>query len=669
MNQSARCRRLGTFLIIWFCTAWLVMASAWAQVGVTKGYKAPLYDPQTGRLKGYIAGAEARPILKTGQLRLINTTATYLNDKGDVALIIEAPESIYNLKDSTITSAGNLTVRSGNEMFSITGTGFLWGQSKTNSTLIISNNVHTVIRRPSNETNGIPARVTAGAAQTFDITAKHFEYEFKSGVALYQGDVVAKDGDKLKLTAGNLRIKLLVESHQVQNVVAEQDVIIDLKEKGNDGRISGAKAVYTVAPNASAVVEVTGNATWQIKQSEGKADLLVLKPKEREFTAKGNANLKLLSRSLLATPVPKPSKVAGAAFDPLEISSGEIHSRPGEVIFRENVAAIQADKMKLNCGWMRVNLTEDNQVEGIVAEQRVVAELRDKDETVRINGERMVYTIQSPEERIVQFTGQPNWATERFLGKADNLKIDLMQKQFEASGNSSIKILPLAHRPSEAGGAAASGATNVFSFSEEPLEVLSEAYTVKPGAADFTGEVRIQHPEWSLACQSMHLTLSLTNNQVQRIDANRNVVMEQLGRPVPDPQPRPTAKAKPSPLIFGNLSASNAPWKLTSDSVVAFMAGNGSQVEKVEARQNVVMERVGTRATGGLIEFTTADQLIRLSDDPVIVTAKKVKIIGSTKTVLILDNLKNTFSAEGPFKLQMPPELINKPKAAAAARP
>ena len=186
---------------------------------------------------------------------------------------------------------------------------------------------------------------------------------------------------------------------------------------------------------------------------------------------------------------------------------------------------------------------------------------------------------------------------------------------------------------------------------------------MRSGAADFTGGVRIQHPEWTVASQSMHLALSLTNNQVQRIDANGNVVMEQLGRPVPGPQPRPNGKAKPSPLIFSSLSASNAPWKLTSDSVVAFMAGNGSAVEKVEARRNVVMEQAGTRATGGLIEFTTTDQLIRLSDDPVIVTAEKVKIIGSPKTILIWDNLKNAFSAEGPYKLQIPPELINKSKA------
>ena len=81
------------------------------------------------------------------------------------------------------------------------------------------------------------------------------------------------------------------------------------------------------------------------------------------------------------------------------------------------------------------------------------------------------------------------------------------------------------------------------------------------------------------------------------------------------------------------------------------------------------MEQAGTRATGGLIEFTTADQLIRLIDDPVIVTAEKVKIIGSPKTILILDNLKSTFSAEGPYKLQIPPELINKAKAPRTARP
>jgi lipopolysaccharide export system protein LptA len=394
----------------------------------------------------------------------------------------------------------------------------------------------------------------------------------------------------------------------------------------------------------------------------------VLQPKQREFTAKGNANLKLLSRALPSASEPNQSKAERVARDPVQISAGEIHSRPGELVFRDNVTAIQADKMKLNSGLMTVNLTEDNQIERIVAEQNVVAELRDKDEETRIRGERMVYLSRSQEEQLVEFTGQPNWETKRYQGTADNLKINLKQKEFEASGNSSVKILPLARRPSEPGRTAASGATNLFSLGEEPLNVLSEACALKPGAADFTGGVRIQHPEWTVVSESMHLALSPTNNQVQRIEANHNVVMEHLGRPGPDPEPRPKGQAKPSPLMFGNLTASNAPWKLTCDSVVAFVAGNGSAVEKVEGRQNVVMEHVGTRATGGFIEFTTADQLIRLSDDPVIVTAEKVKIIGSTKTVLILDNLKNTFSAEGPFKLQMPSEMTNKPKAPAAAR-
>jgi len=95
-----RCLRSGTLLLIWFCTAWLATVSAWAQLGVTKGYKADLYDPQTGQIKGHINGAEARPILKTGQLQLINTTATYLNDKGEVALIIEAPEIVKTLRET-----------------------------------------------------------------------------------------------------------------------------------------------------------------------------------------------------------------------------------------------------------------------------------------------------------------------------------------------------------------------------------------------------------------------------------------------------------------------------------------------------------------------------------------------------------------------------------------
>ena len=48
-----------------------------------------------------------------------------------------------------------------------------------------------------------------------------------------------------------------------------------------------------------------------------------------------------------------------------------------------------------------------------------------------------------------------------------------------------------------------------------------------------------------MACQSMHLDLSLTNNQVQKIDANGGVAMEHLGRPGGDQAPRAKEKGKP----------------------------------------------------------------------------------------------------------------------------
>ena len=65
------------------------------------------------------------------------------NTEGKLALVVEAPQCIYAPLDGVASSAGHLALNSGDGKFHVEGDGFLW--SETNSVLVISNHVQTVI--------------------------------------------------------------------------------------------------------------------------------------------------------------------------------------------------------------------------------------------------------------------------------------------------------------------------------------------------------------------------------------------------------------------------------------------------------------------------------------------------------------------------------------------
>jgi len=65
------------------------------------------------------------------------------NTEGTNVLVVEAPQCIYAPLDEVASSAGHLALKSGDGKFHTEGDGFLWSQ--TNSVLVISNHVRTVI--------------------------------------------------------------------------------------------------------------------------------------------------------------------------------------------------------------------------------------------------------------------------------------------------------------------------------------------------------------------------------------------------------------------------------------------------------------------------------------------------------------------------------------------
>src|SRR4030095_12617291 len=118
---------LGALLL---AVSWLAQPAGWAQSAggfVVKKFTAPLSDPKSGKLRAIISGKEARPDLKTGQTEVTDAILTNFNANGQVAIIVETPQCVFDIKDNSITSPGTLQVRSGGGQFKITGEGFSLG--------------------------------------------------------------------------------------------------------------------------------------------------------------------------------------------------------------------------------------------------------------------------------------------------------------------------------------------------------------------------------------------------------------------------------------------------------------------------------------------------------------------------------------------------------------
>jgi hypothetical protein len=107
-------------------------------------FEAPLQQ----QMKSRLSGAEAQP-LAGGLLAIKQLKLETFNTNGSPAMVVEAPECVYDTLNGTANSPGHLQLRTGDGGFRVEGEGFLWRQN--DSSLTISNQVRTVIENAPDE--------------------------------------------------------------------------------------------------------------------------------------------------------------------------------------------------------------------------------------------------------------------------------------------------------------------------------------------------------------------------------------------------------------------------------------------------------------------------------------------------------------------------------------
>lgn len=98
--------------------------------------------PNEAQVKTLLEGAKAQP--RSGRYWITDARLRTFRTNGALEMLAEAPQCVYDAAQKTVSSAGPLQIQSADRRFLLEGEGFLLQQ--TNSNLIISNRVHTVVR-------------------------------------------------------------------------------------------------------------------------------------------------------------------------------------------------------------------------------------------------------------------------------------------------------------------------------------------------------------------------------------------------------------------------------------------------------------------------------------------------------------------------------------------
>ena len=470
------------------------------------GFKVPEYydPPHETQMKSMLEGARAerqpdgRYLITEAKLRTFGLT-------GEGELNAKAPQCFYDQRQRTVSSAGPLHMETADGKFSIDGEGFLYWQ--TNSTLVVSNRVHSILHPELLQSQSLSTRTNTPpeAAPGIDIYSDQFDYAKLSGLGIYQGNVRVA-GTNLTSTSGRLTIVMSVAERQLQSLTAEQNVIIDYKIDYQTIHATGERALYSAD---TGLFRLTGPPmpTWRIGEKDGSGDELVYDRTNHVFNANGHARLKMPAQTMgasgfLARPEATPAASTPPTNQFVDVQCDNYVLRTNLAVFHDQVHVSErlGDQVQgeMNCRLMTLTFTGTNEFQKMVAEQQVVITREDK----QFKAERAEYNGTND---LLDLTGNPAWRAGPRNGKGDWIRVNLAHEEMFVRGNAFMEM-PATELGQSALTELGSAKTGVTKRDTNAVaKVFSEEYLVEPDQALFRGKVRIDHPQMKWTCPELTL--------------------------------------------------------------------------------------------------------------------------------------------------------------------
>lgn len=480
-------------------------ASGWAQnFGEIRGLKLaePYGPPHETQTKSLLEAARARR-LPDGQYLCKEATLQTFTETGQRELVVRAPECISDPAGRSASSEGPLHVQTADGKFTLEGEGFLWQQ--TNSILLISNRVHTVIQPDLLQSASPKPRTDAPLvdARGIEIFSREFSYAKGSGLGIYRGNVQAV-GTNFSLTSEKLTVELPMTERKLQSITAEQNVAIDY----TNAYTIHATANHAVYSADTGLIRLTDHPAWRADSREGRGTELVIDQTNRIFQANGNAWLKIPSEGkgnfgLFSSSNAAPGTSVGVTNQFIEIQSDNYEFRTNVAKFWEHVLlkqwAGEELRGKMSCVRLAATFTGSNELQNLVAEKNVVIEDEDK----RLTGGKAVYASTNG---WLDLTENPTWKAGAREGQGDLVRVNTQQEEMVVRGHAFLRL------PAEELGASVSlNTTNaprkalIKSAENQFAEITCKEYSLTPALAVFEGGVHARHPQIDWICD--HLSI------------------------------------------------------------------------------------------------------------------------------------------------------------------
>ena len=249
-------------------------------------------------------------MVRGGALLSNGVTLRTFTETNTLQIVVRAQECFYDSTNRSVNSAGPLQMQTADGKFSIEGVGFYWQQ--TNSSLFISNKVHTLIQAELFQGPATNQNQAAGGADTGPLTiwSDQFSYNGTNGLGIWR-EHVRVTGTNLALSSALLTAKVPMEQRRVLSLLAETNVVIDYN--GLHG--TGARLNY--APDTG-LIRLLDHATWTAERREGSGDELIIDHSNQVFQVNGHAWLKLPGQSIGNLDFfPFPTRPPGISPNPL----------------------------------------------------------------------------------------------------------------------------------------------------------------------------------------------------------------------------------------------------------------------------------------------------------------------------------------------------------------
>jgi lipopolysaccharide export system protein LptA len=396
--------------------------------------------------------------------------------------------------------------QSADDKFSIEGEGFLWNQ--TNSSLFISNGVHTVVQ---SELLTAPADRQAAnkpeSASPLDIFSDKFEYTSTSGKAIYRNHAHV-NGTNLDLVGSILTLDLPQAAPgkpaELKSILIETNVVLNYTNYSGTNatalRATGQHAFYAAT---TGWLRVTGQPAWTAEGRAGRGDELLLDRTNKIFNANGHAWLELPGQSLGAGLLTRSNTAPKAPADTnrvVDIFSDSYELRTNWGVFRDNVHVSEKlgelERGKMTCSWMTVSFAGTNELQQLVALTNVVIE----QDTNRFTAGKAVYTGTNS---LLELTENPTWHSGPRSGKGNLIRVRTEPDEMYVKGNASVRLPaeelgePLAPDSGAPNKPRAKNATRQFA------DVFCEDYTLRQDSAVFRGGVYASHTNMNWVCESL----------------------------------------------------------------------------------------------------------------------------------------------------------------------